>query len=612
MLGSALLIAVLLPSLAYGYGDPPEVTPAGAWEDLGVPVNRSRIYSQAVGRDPTGREVYYLGMTDAVRAFVLALEPLTGEGRQFNLDGYPGQVWSICAHSSGKAYATTGSGGIFELDAATGETRFICNPPEGEDVVWELYEASDGQLYGGTYPGCKLARVNLHTYQVEDLGRMDPEQKYVRTIATEGDWVYCGCGVTRPAVWAYNIRTGEKSQLLPDECRVGAGWGRAMKRTDGRIYVYGNGDPKFRVSGLELEPVAQVPGLPLYELADGTRLFAYDNAGPERRYLAVTPDGERHEVHFDYDCTGTKIWDIFSGPDGRVYGNTHSPITLFACDPATGETQVLGDPVGHAGQVYASTWIDGRLHMAAYSECTYTIWDPARPWSFGTEPESNPRRIGYTSRELQRAGDLILAPDGKHTIVAGLPGYGKMGGAIVIVDPETAQFDVIEQVVQPQSPWSLATTPDPDIIAVGTSLYGGSGTDKVLAPGRLVMWNWRTREVVSEITPWEDEYVIGSLLRVGGELWICGAPNGRIAVYDFAQGRIVHEESWDYGAGKLELRPEDGRIYASMRGWVVRIDPATREHELLATWPGLDTSIALVGPWLYGFDGMKLLRLRLD
>ena len=221
----AALVGVIALAIASGAGwaeEVTEITPRDHWEDLGVPVRQSRIYSQTVGKDTTGREVYYLGFVDPKQTFVLALDPLTGKGKQLDLTGTAGQVWMVCAHSNGKAYATTGTGAIFELDAAEGTTRLIGRAPEGERVVWELYEASDGNLYGGTYPSCKLARVNLANDQVQDLGRMDPEQMYVRTIATEGDFVYCGCGVTRPAVWAYNLKTGEKMQLLSNAAREGA------------------------------------------------------------------------------------------------------------------------------------------------------------------------------------------------------------------------------------------------------------------------------------------------------------------------------------------------------------------------------------------------------
>ena len=614
-----LALLLLIPTAASARQDPPDIT--GDWEDLGVQVKRSRIFSRAVGRDTAGDEVYYLGMN----GFVVALDPLTGEpaGPKGQFDLGEAWIWHVCAHSNGKAYATAGGHGVFELDAVTGEQRNIGLPPEGETVIWELYEASDGHIYGGTYPSAKLVRVNLDSFEIEDLGRMDDEQKYVRTIAVEGDCVYCGCGVTQPSVWAYHIPTGEKTQILPDAAREGPGWGRGMTLIDGHVYVWGNGGGGWRVSGLELERVEKIPHWPYQEMEDGTRLYAWDNAGPDREYIVSPPDGEQYMASFDYDTAGTAVWDLFSGPDGRIYGNTHTPITLFAYDPEAGETQVYGDPVGHAGQVYASTWVDGKLHMAAYSDCSYTVWDPAREWDFGTEPENNPRRLGNTRPQVQRAGDLIAAPDGQHTIVAGIPGYGHIGGGLAVVDAEAQEFEPHDQVVLPQSPWSLCDTPDPDVIAIGTTMYSGTGTDKVVTLARLVLWNWRTGETVKELTPWQDElnkadYVkledevqVNSFLRLGDELWMIGAPDGRIAIYHFDTGEVEHLDYWDYGSGRLIHRPEDGMIYANMRGWVVRIDPQTREHELLATLPG-SQGCALSGEWLYVFDGPHLLRVRID
>ncbi len=616
----ALIVTAVLLSATGAFARRPPEGITGDWENLGVQAQRSRIFSREVGRSTTGDEVYYLGMN----GFALALEPRTGRpaGPRGQFDFGEEWIWDICAHSNGKAYATCGLRGVFEFDAATGEQRQIGTPPEGETVIWELYEASDGHIYGGTYPSAKLVRVNLETDQIEDLGRIDPEQMYVRTIAVEGDYVYCGCGVTRPSVWAYHIPTGEKTQILPDEAREGPGWGRAMTRIDDRVYIWGNGEGGWRVSGLELERVEELPHLRYEELADGTRLYAWDNAGPDREYIVAPRGGEQYTVSFDYETEGPELWDIFSGPDGRIYGNTHTPITLFANDPETCETQVYGDPVGHAGQVYASTWIEGKLHMAAYSDCSYTVWDPAREWSFGTEPESNPRRLGDTRPHVQRAGDLIAAPDGRHTLVCGIPGYGHQAGGIAVVDPEAQTFEQHDDVVAPQSPWSLSDTPDPDVIAIGTTMYSGTGTEKVVTLARVVLWNWRTGEVLSEFTPWQDELdpadfvklddevQVNSFLRLGDQLWMIGAPDGRVAVYDFGTEELTHLPYLDYGSGRLLYRPEDGMIYSNMAGWIVRIDPRTHEQTLLASYPG-SQGCALSGEWLYAFEGARLLRLRI-
>ena len=119
------------------------------------------------------------------------------------------------------------------------------------------------------------------------------------------------------------------------------------------------------------------------------------------------------------------------------------------------------------------------------------------------------------------------------------------------------------------------------------------------------------RETVAEFTPWEDEHQIESFVRLGDELWFTGAPCGNIGVFDFTKREIVFHEEWGYGAGHLQFREADGMLYAAMAGHVVRIDPATREHEVIATYPGLHRQIALTGEWLYAFTAMHLMRIKL-
>ena len=518
-----MLAAVLAMSAmpALGTTQPRAVTtaPAERWEDLAEPVRQAGILSRAIGRNTAGQEILYLGFSDSAEAFVLALDPRTGTGKQLGL-GCKGGAWGLCAHSNGKAYASGGA--LFELDAAAGRARRLGPPPGGEKVVWELWEASDGHVYGGTYPGAKLVRINTRSGALEDLGSMDPGQKYVRTVAVQGDYVYCGCGVTKSSVWAYHIPTGRKTQLLPDEARRGTGWGRAFARPDGHVYIYADGARElvYRVDGLKLQKVGKLPRAPHYQLADGSRLHLPGHSGPTGTYLLDPAGGKRRQVQFACRPSGTPIFSLVGGPDGRVYGTTWTPITLFAFDPKTSATQVYGDPVRHPGQVYSHLWHGGRLHMAAYAYSTYTVWDPKRPWKWGLRPDSNPRRVGSTSEHVLRANAMLVAPDGRHMIVGGAPHYGMTGGGICIVDPDKATFDVVERPVGPQSPWQLATTPDPAVIVIGTTWFGGTGSDHVDSPARLVFWDWKRRRTVGELTPWPDEKMMAGLLRVGNELFI--------------------------------------------------------------------------------------------
>ena len=616
---AALAALALGAAPAPADGGSPADTPVGRWEDLGVPVRRSQVYSQALGKGPAGREILTLGMRDPVETFVLALDPHTGRGRQIPLAGQGGQVWSICAHSNGRAYATTGpgaaeAGALFEVDLGNSPARRLGGPPAGENVVWELVEGADGSLYGGTYPGAKLVRLTPATGAIEDLGRMDPDEMYVRSVATAGEYVYAGCGPKRPAVWAYHLPTGRKTQILPEAARAAADWGRPYRAADGCLYATGAGGRAYRVEGTAVTEVAKPPRPAPLLLGDGTRVDVKEESGTDQIYWLVGSKGERRAVSFTYACGGTDLFAVFNGPDGRIYGTTRTPITLFAFDPATGKAEVYGNPVRHAGQVYAWIWHQGRLHMTAYSRCTYSVWDPSRPWRFGAQPEDNPRVLGSVSRSIQRAGSMVLLPDGKRILVGGLPSYGRVGGGLALVDPEAPTFEVVERPVGEQSPWAIATTTDPDVVLLGTDMAGGSGTQGAVrsSPARLVFWNWRERRPIHELVPWEDEPGISSILRLEGQVLVCGRESGRLAVLDLASRTIAHRFAGgcDARGARLARRPADGKVYASAGGKLFRIDPAARRCEALGSYPGLGEFLAFDKEHVYGVAGTHLVRWR--
>ncbi|MCE5237667.1 hypothetical protein LLH23_04155 [bacterium] len=612
-----LLVALALISLlaigAAGAQEPeaPVVEKRGDWEDLGIPVRRCGLYSQVLAHNAAGEEVLCLGFKDT-QCFVLLLNPLTGQGKQVVFQGVSAQVWSLCAHSSGKVYATLGSGHVFEVDPTTGAYRDLARPPAGETVVWELYEGPDGKLYGGTYPTAKLARIDPQSGEVEDLGRMDPDEMYVRTIAVQGDYVYCGCGPKKPSVWAYHIPSGHKTQILPDEARGGPGWGKPVLAGDGEVYMTGAGEGRYQVKGLEVTSTERkIRPAPL-RLKDGRYVVTEDRSGPDRVYFLVDDQGQRTEVKFSYDGAGTSLFAVFGGPDGRVYGTTRTPITLFALDPATRKITEYGDPVGHGGQVYSWLWRQGKLHMTAYSRCTYSVWDPARPWQFGAEPDSNPRVLGRMPRHVQRAGGMLGLPDGR-VLVGGLPSYGYIGGGLVLVKPEEPSFELIEKPVGDQSPWALLPAEEPNTVLLGTDMMGGSGTQTAVqqTPARVVWYDVQARRISHEVTPWPDEVGLSSLLALDGKLYLSGRTTGRVGTLDLRTRQLTATvETGAGGGGRLTAGP-DGRIYLTAKGVLLRFDPATGQCQALASYPDLGEFITFAGGYLYGFADTHLLRLRL-
>jgi streptogramin lyase len=609
---------LLLPLLWAGPAPAQEADPAvpvvekrGAWEDLGIPVRRCGLYSQTLARDAAGKQVLCLGFKDT-QCFLLLLDPQTGQGKQVVFTGVDAQIWSLCAHSNGKVYATLGSGHIFEVDPTTGEYRELARPPKDEVVVWELYEGPDGNLYGGTYPNAKLVRINPQSGEVTDLGRMDPEEMYVRTIALQGDYVYCGCGPKQPAVWAYHIPTGQKTQILPEEARQGPGWGRPTRTIDGQLLMTGAGDKRYQVQGLEVTATERKVRPAVLRLDDGRYVAIEDRSGPDRVYFLVDDKGGRTEVKFNYSGAGTTLFALFPGPDGRLYGTTRSPITLFALDPVTGAVTEYGDPVGHGGQVYAWLWREGKLHMTAYSRCTYSVWDPARPWRFGAEPESNPRVLGRLSRHVQRAGGMLGLPDGR-VLTGGLPSYGYIGGGLVFIKPDEPAFELIEKPVGEQSPWALVLADEPHTVILGTDMMGGSGTQTAVqqSPARVVWYDYEARRITHEMVPWPEEVGLKSLLRQGNLLYLSGRTTGRLGVLDLRTRQLQFTLETGVAAGGRLTAGPDGKVYWSAEGHLLRLDPATGKCDTLATYPGLGEFITFAGDHVYGFADTRVLRLPL-
>lgn len=610
----AALLMVAGPTGAQDDTQPPaEGAISGQWEDLGVPVRRCGLYSQTLARDAEGSELLCLGFKDT-QCFMLLLDPASGQGRQVTFEGVSAQIWSMCAHSNGMIYATLGSGDIFEVDPATGSYRHLDGPPPGEVVVWELYEGPDGYMYGGTYPNAKLARLDPESGHVEDLGRIDPGQMYIRHTAISGQYVYCGAGPVKPAVWAYHIPTGRVTQILPEQSREAAGWGKPVIAADGQTYILGSGDARYRVDGLTVEPVDRTVRPAPLQLADGRYVQFEARSGPDGVYFLTDGRGQRTEVQFEYSGAGTAVFNLFEAPDGRIYGTTSTPITLFAYDPTAGRSLQFGDPVGHAGQVYAWLWRHGKLHMTAYSSCTYSIWDPALTWGFGLEEGSNPHVLGRIPRHVQRAGAMLDLPDGR-VLIGGLPSYGYIGGGLVLVSPDEPQFtfELIEKPVGDQSPWAMLLADEPDTVIIGTDMQGGSGTQTTVdrSAGRVVHYDYIQRRITHEVTPWADEEGIRGIVRIGDELLFSGRTTGRIGIMDLRTREVIAELPSGVADGKRLLAGPDEAIYMTGEGKLLRIDPATRTCEPVASYPDLGESVVFADGYLYGFSGTHLLRLKL-
>lgn len=590
------------------------------FSNLGAPVRRNALYNHVLGKDANGNERYY----HAYRGdpwFLLSIDPRTGDYEEY-IAGRKGNPYGMLWAGNNRLYVATGGGGtddVFVFDPTTKALAYLGRPTETETVVWSLCEAGDGKLYGGTYPNAKLVSIDLKTHKLADLGRISPDQKYVRFLDTKGRYVYCNAGPSKAAVWAYNIETGDKTQILPERLRKVLSWGTAQKRADGHVYIRARKEV-FRVNGLELEPVERLAAgrvenyqgsparFPL-TMQDGTRIRADHHSGPRKRFFIRRPEQMEATVKIDYTGSPTTLWAVQEGPDGLIYGTTRSPITLFAFDPQTSSTRVLGDPIGRHGQVYGWVWHDGKLFMAAYGKSRLTVWDPGRPWNFGTTPDSNPRLLGGC--HISRPASLIVAPDGKYLLAGGVPGYGRVGGVLTVIEPEVPVIETIKGLFGEQSVASMVAIPDTDLVCIGTTWRGGSASEAKPSDLRLILWDFRSRKIVYETAPVPGESSIVQMVLVDRRVYCTTRDEGHLVVFDPYGRRVLHTAPLGLGGGSLfglRYREADRMLYAISGESIVRIHPEGFAIQRLGTYPGLGYGMALSGDFLYLCSGTSLIR----
>src|SRR6185436_14388010 len=130
-----------------------------------------------------------------------------------------------------------------------------------------------------------------------------------------------------------------------------------------------------------------------------------------------------------------------------------------------------------------------------YPEARISVYDPARPLSFGTGPENNPRDLGRLDAIGYRPNALIAAPDGKLWMGSG-PDYGLVGGTLAWFAPRTGERKSHRAIVPETSPAALLWLPESGQILVGLSIECGTGAKVKRLDGAFAVWDPRTDALV--------------------------------------------------------------------------------------------------------------------
>ncbi|MCX7599746.1 MAG: hypothetical protein N2512_12895 [Armatimonadetes bacterium] len=570
---------------------------------LGIGGNLATV----VGPGPTAgtERVYATHIYVGDTLDLVAVDPLTGETDVFS-SPVPTEIgaWALAVGPEGRVYVgTLPNAHILRLDWSQRALVDMGQPSPTEQYVWQLCLGPDGKLYGCTYPNAKLIRFDPLAGTGEDLGRMDPKELYARHLAADDQgFVYVGIGFTSRHLVAYEIGTGMHRDILPAEL-AGPGCCSVYRGDDGKVYATA-GDARLRLEGWTATVIAadQVRPAPPLRLGDGC-LVSYDGTTVTVRDAAT---GEAKTNPVAYAGKPIDLFRIGLGPDDRLYGSTALPLYFFRADPDGDAWELLGRPGG--GEIYSFLAYDDRLICAAYGgSAPIMIYRPAMPYAPAPTREGNPWLVHYPGEDSGwRPMAMIAGPDGK-VYIGAVAGYGKLGGPLCCLDPETGAVEQYPHVVQDQSVVALAALPD-GLIVGGTTISGGGGSFPTQAEAKIFLWDTQQKKKIFETVPVAGQSTIQALA-VGRDRLVYGFAGPVMFVFDPVARQVIGQGR--HGLGSViynALGPgPDGELYGLATGGIFTVDTAARQARIMAAYPGgITGGFAIRGRRIYFTSGPEI------
>ena len=621
-LGIGYFVAALDPGRGNGrpaeaVSNEPTTQPAApSIRDLGVPVRSVNWVRLHAGRDQQGRPCLYATMgQQADNFFVLQIDPETGKCRQF-VAGAAGSNYPTATLMSrtgrlyvGAAYA----GHLFRFDPDKDRLEDLGAIHRGAATFpCRLDEDAQGRIWIGSYGTADLTCYDPRTTTFTHHGRMDDVDMYNYPLVNADGTVACLIRMTRPHIVVFDPATGAKQVVGPVTTK-GEETLDLHKGNDGRLYIRSSAG-QFRIEGMKAVAVNDVPDSPPDPALPDGSAFAFADADEQlyRRLEIRKPDGATRSFELDYEARGTEIFYIHHGPDGLIYGSSILPEHLFRYNPATDELVDLGRCSLSTGEAYSMANLGGKIYIASYPAARISEYDPRRPYRFGEKAGDNPRDLGRIDVLSYRPRSTLAGPLGR-VWTASLPDYGTWGGPLSWIDPATGERKAYHRTFGDGSCYTLAHLDKEKLIAVGTSIAGGSGTQPKVDQAALLLWDYQSEKKLWEGTPDRPVSVFNALTvapdgRLFGTVRGGGAPP-EMFVFD-PRSRTFTARIALPGGDPLDLGLQngpDGKLYGFTRSVIYRVDPASLATEVVLRADGaFGVAGPIVGDRVYFATGHRL------
>lgn len=613
--------------------------------EFSVPLREVSVQHTVVGKEEGEPVAYFTAAGNPAIFHVVAL----GDYRLKESYPLPGasRSWSHTIAPDGTVYiGGVGSGGgsahLYRYDPEHSSMEDLGVAIAGHNFIWALTSDETGKIYGGTWEGSHVFRYDPETAEFRDYGALDPAEDRVRTVAWHDGFLYAGTGTINGRVWKLDPVTGEKERIeLPRRPEY-------EKYFDQMTTVY------------HIDVVGDV--LFMFFSLDERYMLAYDlkkkewwdevysdvrgglmgvASADEKTYYVYTRsaidaiDMKTHRVRKLEGAGG-----IFRGakwvnlPDLEVDGavlatvNYNGSIGLSlpetgwrAIWPSLAETQanpVQALELGPDNMFYVSGYmgsLGGRIDPKTGESRTFRIGQAEGIGSLGTKvfwgvyPHAEIMVVETTGKlEAKRVFEIghkqdrpfrITSGDGK-LFVGTIPGYGQLGGALSVYDPEASEeerVNVFPNIIPNHSIVGLAW--HEGRIYGSTSIHGGLGSHPVAEKGKVFIWDLEDEEIVLsrelEI-PGSGTHGLISGISIGPDGRIWGGVNGTVFVLDpetlaVVRYQVIYPDVTQHGRWRpVHFRwGNDGLLYCNLADRITVINPETLEHVSAGVSSGLMT-----------------------
>ncbi len=572
---------------------------------------------------------------------VVRYQPSTGETEYLDLKGSTGS-WAGAIRGDDIYLGSHQTGNFYHMKPNESQLLKIQIPrPDGEvfDFIWSLDYGSDGKVYLGTYPEGHLLRYDPGKETFENLGQLvetSKKENYLRHVngKFEGK-IYGGVGTNAHLV-EYDIATGKRKMLLPKKYQEHS-FVYYSDRFRDLLYAVvtpnsallffdqktgkflrevrpPEGEKSFWLSCYQSMIQAgddlyfgTTPNDHLYRYnwdRDETTLVAYAIGRPfglaQNRYLYCRDyfgvfsiyDLEKKEVVLQKESTfegaGMHIFSIARGKNNDLIGGSYINQGYFEYASKTDRITSFGPSVKFGGQIDNLIHYKGKNYIAHYTKARLTVYDPASPWEPGNLPSSNPRSLGSVGSDQDRFPAAHLGEDDK-LYFGTTPIYGALGGALVILDPETETSEVYRNLVQDQTIHTLLGDGAGKLYGA-TSVRGGFGAHPAATSAKLFIWDMESKKKIHERTIIDKAYEILDLTWApNGKL--IGASDSTLFVYDVEEDKIVKTRKVAPSRITSLEMSSDGWCYGNTEKILFRITPDLQNLDIIdeqqGYWRGL-------------------------